>query len=160
MTLHQRKFFPLISLFVDGELKESARQRLEEHIESCDECKQALQDFRRLREIGSHSKGFSVNPYYLTRVRAAIDRKPAPAPDASVIEARLLIPVLGVLVTVLVILFSISEPEKPLASDDYLFEGRKTLLEQQFLSRERAFSKDEVLLLSVSTHRGEEPNGR
>ena len=160
MGLHQKRMFPLISAFVDGELREDDRRRLEEHIGSCEDCRKTLEDFRLFKDMGLRAKPFPITPYYLTRIRAAIEKGPAAPWGALEIEAKLFAPLLTILVLALIILFSVTESEKVFTSDEYLFGGRKTLVEQQLLSRPGKVSNEEVLLLTVSTQKGEEPNGR
>ena len=160
MGHHTRKFLPLLSALLDGELGEDERRRVESHIEGCEECKEILIDFRRLREIGAAARPYPVNPYYLTRLKATLRGGVRDAWEASEIEAKLFGPMLAVLVVAIILLFSVTEGERAFSTDDYLFGGRKTLVEQQLLSRQGKVSQDEILLLTVSTPYGEEQSGR
>lgn len=161
MKLQHKKFLPLLSAFVDRELKDDVRHQVEEHLEACEECSGVLENFRRLKSAGSTAKPFPINPHYLTRIRAALGEGRAVDWDASVIEAKLLGPLLAILVVAVILLFSVVEKERVASSDDYLyFGGQRTVIEQQLLSRLGPLSKDEVLLLTISTHGGEESNGR
>lgn len=161
MELGHQKFLPLISAFVDGELREDVRHELEKHLETCDECATALGDFRRLKAVSSTAPPYPANPHYLTRIRALINERPSIDWDASAIEAKLLAPLLTILVVAVILLFSVVEKERIVGSDDYLyFGGQRTVIEQQMLSRLDPLSKEEVLLLTVSTRGGEEANGR
>lgn len=161
MALHHKKYLSRISAFVDGELDEEARDLLKEHLKSCRDCETALEDFRRLKELASRASHFRINPYFLTRIKATLEQPPVLVKDASELVARLFIPLLTLLVLAVILLFSSSGIERGLTADDYLyFRGQKTPIEQQLLSREDPFSKEEVLLLSVSNRSGEEPNGR
>jgi hypothetical protein len=160
MRLQHRKYQVWISALVDGELRDSKRQKLEEHVNACAECERMLSDFRLLKGVGTSAEPFAVNPFYLARLRAALDKAPAISSGASEIEAKLFAPLFTILVLGLILLFTITERRGVGAGDDYLFGGRRTLVEQQLLSRHGQISKDEVLLLTVSTQRGEELYGR
>jgi hypothetical protein len=160
MKLQHRKYQVLISALVDGELKDEERQELEDHVGECAKCGGMLRDFRLLREAGTGAKTFPVNPFYLTRLRAALDKAPAISWGASEIEAKLFGPLFAILLLALIFLFTMTERRGAVTPEEYLFGGRRTLVEQQLLSRPGQVSKDEVLLLTVSTQRREELYGR
>jgi hypothetical protein len=150
----------LISALVDGELSGDARHELEEHLSECADCARTLRDFHLLEEMGAGGKPFPVDPFYLTRLRAMLGGPPAVSWGASEIEAKLFGPLLALLVLTLIFLFSIAEKPKIASSEDYLIGGRRTLVEQQLLSHPGRVSQDEVLLLTVSSQREEEPSER
>lgn len=161
MKSHERKYLPLISAYIDHELEEEQRVNLEAHLRSCDQCWDAVRHFQQLKEIGSRVPGYSTNPYYLTRVKAAIERRREISGEAVVIEARLLAPMLGLFLIAVAVAFFILGGEKGISPDDYLYPmSKQTAAEQQVLLRPTPFSKEEVLLLAVSDNRGEELNGR
>lgn len=160
MRLQHRKYQVLISALVDGELKNEERRELEEHVGECTKCEGMLRDFRSLREVGTGAKPYLIDPFYLTRLRAALDKPPAISWRASEIEAKLFGPLFAILLLSLVFLLTMTERRGAAASEEYLFGGRRTLVEQQLLSRPGQVSKDEVLLLTVSTQRREEQYGR
>jgi hypothetical protein len=160
MRLRHRKYKILISAVVDGELSGDARQELEEHLSDCAECARTLKDFRLLEEMRGSAKAYRVDPFYLTRLRAVLDKPAAVSWGASEIEAKLFTPLLAVLVLALIFLFSIAEKPKVISSEDYLIGGRRTLVEQQLLSHPGGVSQDEVLLLTVSSQGGEESSER
>jgi hypothetical protein len=160
MRLQHRKYRVLMSAHIDGELREDLRHELEEHLSECADCVTALRDFRLMKEVGASGKPFPVKPFYLTRLRAMLDKPPAISWGALEIEAKLFAPLLTVLVLALIFLFTITEKRQVVSTEDYLIGGRRTLVEQQLLSRSGKVSKDEVLLLTVSTQRGEELYGR
>jgi hypothetical protein len=160
MRLQHRKYHVLISALVDGELGDDLRREVDEHLGKCADCERALRDFRLLKEVGAGINPFPVNPFYLTRLRATLDKPLAISWGASEIEAKLFAPLLTILVLALILLFTITERRQVASTDDYLIGGRRTLVEQQLLSRPGKVSNDEVLLLTVSTQRREEPYGR
>ncbi|MGA9364435.1 MAG: zf-HC2 domain-containing protein [Bacteroidota bacterium] len=160
MRLQHRKHQVLISALVDGELEDDERQELEEHVSVCAECERLLSDFRLLKEVGTGAKPFPGNPFYLTRLRAALGRATAIPWGASEIEAKLFGPLFTILLLGLILLLTMTERRGAIAPEEYLFGGRRTLVEQQLLSRSGQVSKDEVLLLTVSTQRREELYGR
>lgn len=160
MRLRHRKYQILISALVDGELSGNERYELEEHLSRCADCARLLRDFRLTEEMGVSGKPFLVNPFYLTRLRAVLDKTLAVSWGASEIEAKLFAPLLVLLVLTLVFLFSIAEKPKVTSSEDYLIGGRRTLVEQQLLSHPGRVSQDEVLLLTISSQREEEPSER
>lgn len=160
MRLQHRKYRILISALVDGELSDDVRHGLEEHLSECADCARALRDFRLLKDLGASGKPFPVKPFYVTRLRTTLEKPPAISWGASEIEARLFAPLLTILVLALVFLLTIAEKPRVVSTEDYLFGGRRTLVEQQLLSRHGKVSKDELLLLTVSSQREEEPSGK
>jgi anti-sigma factor RsiW len=159
MRLQHRKYQVLISALVDGEVKEDERHKLEEHVSVCAHCERMLRDFRLLKEATAGTKPYPVNPFYIARLRAALGRAIAVPWGASEIEAKLFAPLFTILLLGLIFLFTMTE-KRGATSEEYLFGGRRTLVEQQLLSRPGQVSKDEVLLLTVSTQRREELYGR
>jgi hypothetical protein len=160
MRLKHKKYQVMISALVDEELRDEERKELEEHLSACVECRRALQDFRLLKEAAPGAKPFPVSPFYLTRLRAALKNAAAVSWGASEIEAKLFAPLVAILVLALIFLFTITERRTGFGTEEYLFGGRRTLVEQQLLSRPGKVSTEEVLLLAVSAQRGEEQYGR
>lgn len=161
MKNHERNYLRLISAYIDQELEGKQRLSVEAHLRSCDQCRDAVKSFQQLKEIGSRVPEHSVNPYYLTRLKAAIERRREVSGEAVVIEARLLAPMLGLFLIAVAVTFFILRGEKAVSPEDYLYlMSKQTAAEQQVLLRPTPFSKEEVLLLAVSNNRGEELNGR
>jgi hypothetical protein len=160
MRLQHRKYQALISALVDGELKDEARRELEKHVGECRKCEGMLRDFRLLKVASASAKPHPINPFYLTRLREALGKAPTIPWGASEIEAKLFGPLFAILLLALVFLVTMTEKRGAAASEEYLFGGRRTLVEQQLLLRPGQVSKDEVLLLTVSTQRREESYGR
>jgi len=155
MERHLKKYLPLISSYVDDELQTEVRRFLEDHLRGCGACQGALEDFRKLKAVASALPPYSASPYFLTRLKANLETQPETNGEVAAIEARLLVPIIGLLVLALALLFSFTGKE---TSEGYLFysTAQQTVVEEQLLQRQVPFSKDEVLVLVVSDHRREE----
>ncbi len=66
MTCEQ--WIPLLSQLLDGEAQDLPGGQFENHLESCDECRDQLDSFRQLSGIlSTHTE---ADPHFLTRFRA------------------------------------------------------------------------------------------
>jgi len=69
-----------LSAYVDGELSETRRQRVEDHLSRCFNCTAALQEMRRLRAIFTslpvRQVGFDLAPLIRARLSASIEGTP------------------------------------------------------------------------------------
>jgi hypothetical protein len=156
MRAQHSRYRAMISALIDGELSDDSRRELDNHLSACPVCEQTLKDFRRLKEMGSAAKPFPASPFYLTRIKAALDRSSATPWGVSEVEAKLFGPLLAILVFAIIVLFSITERESSAAPDEYFFGGQKTVVEQQLLLRSEKMSKEEVLMLTSLPQAGEE----
>jgi anti-sigma factor (TIGR02949 family) len=67
---------PLLTLYADGDISEADREKVEEHIAMCEDCKEELEGERKLKEL-LHSLPEVEAPRYLRqRIYAAIERRP------------------------------------------------------------------------------------
>jgi hypothetical protein len=160
MEAQHSTYRAMISALIDGELSDDSRRKLESHLRACPACEQTLKDFRCLKEMGSTAKPFPASPFYLTRIKAALDRSSATPWGVSEIEAKLFGPLLAILVLAIILLFSVTERESPATPDEYFFGGQKTVVEQQLLLRSEKMSKEEVLMLTSLSQAGEERSRR
>jgi hypothetical protein len=160
MRAQHSRYRAMLSALMDGELSDDSRRELDRHLSACPSCERTLEDFRHLREMGSTAKPFPANPFYLTRIKAALDRSSATAWGVSEIEAKLFGPLLAILVLAIILLFSVTERESPATPDEYFFGGQKTVVEQQLLLRSEKMSKEEVLMLTSLSHTREERSRR
>jgi hypothetical protein len=160
MRAHHSRYRAMISALIDGELSDGSRRELDNHLSTCPVCEQILKDFRRLKEMGSPAKPFPASPFYLTRVKAALERSSATPWGVSEIEAKLFGPLLAILILALIFLFSITEKESSASPDEYFFGGQKTVVEQQLLLRSEKMSKEEVLMLTSLSQTREEQSRR
>jgi len=57
-------FKPLLMGYLDGELTELEVQRVEEHLQSCSDCRTELEEFRRLKEVTQNMRVFVPDDKY------------------------------------------------------------------------------------------------
>lgn len=68
-----KRWEPLLSRVVDGELAESEKAGLERHLEECRECREELASFREISSVlAAHTE---PDPFFLTRFRARRDEE-------------------------------------------------------------------------------------
>lgn len=67
---------PLLTLYADGDISEAEKEKVEEHIAMCGDCKEELEGEKKLQEL-LHSLPEVEAPRYLRqRIYAAIERRP------------------------------------------------------------------------------------
>ena len=76
-------FEPLVALYVEGDLRESERARVETHIEGCAVCRDLVDDLRESQSVFKALRQGSVNSSALSEVRQRVmnevgDQEPAP----------------------------------------------------------------------------------
>jgi predicted anti-sigma-YlaC factor YlaD len=62
-----------LSAFIDGELAKHARREIQEHLKSCDACRQTFEELSHTWEILSRVQIAEKSPYLYTRIRARLD---------------------------------------------------------------------------------------
>lgn len=78
----------LLSPYLDGELMPPERGRLEEHLQSCPDCREELENLRRLA-VGVRTLTIpELSPAFADRVMAALPQAPAALTAAPVADRR------------------------------------------------------------------------
>ncbi len=54
--MKHKKYYKLISAFIDDEITEKENRKLQKHLEVCDECREYLQDLRKLQNFSAPKK--------------------------------------------------------------------------------------------------------
>jgi predicted anti-sigma-YlaC factor YlaD len=88
---------------VDGELADSERGRLKQHLSGCPECARSLQLLLLPRRIGKALPVLEPSPYFYQRLRARIEVETRPVTLAQIILglSRQALPAMAVLMLVL-----------------------------------------------------------
>ena len=68
-----KKAKKLISDYVDGELDMTKRSSLEEHLESCKECRKILEDYKRIAGTARQLEAGYPSPYVWTRIKQRLE---------------------------------------------------------------------------------------
>ena len=68
-----KKAKKLISDYVDGELDLTKRSSLEEHLESCEECRKILEDYKGIAGTAQQLEAGSPSPYVWTRIKQRLE---------------------------------------------------------------------------------------
>jgi hypothetical protein len=68
-----KKAKKLISDYVDGELNSTERSSLEGHLESCEECRKILEDYKSIAGAAQKLDAGSPSPYLWTRIKQRIE---------------------------------------------------------------------------------------
>jgi len=67
-----RRYFALLSDYIDGELDPEARGALEAHLENCRECSQCLLSLKRSIELYHDASGQEAPPDVVARLKSAL----------------------------------------------------------------------------------------
>jgi len=68
-----KKAKKLISDYVDGELDLTKRSSLEEHLESCEECRKILEDYKGIAGTARQLEAGSPSPYVWNRIKKGLE---------------------------------------------------------------------------------------
>lgn len=139
-----------LSAFYDGELPETERQDLENHLKDCEACRDALE------EMNGISRAFfsvpQVNPSeaFVTRVMANLEEGREPSGLEWVYaRARLILPAVGVGIAVAAFLFISPAETVPVTTESLLLvDGREGEI-SQWAFNGYAPETDELLKLTL-----------
>jgi len=59
-----------ISAYLDGEIRNSEREKIDKHLLECSQCQELFQIFKETREAALKIEGFRVSPYFAKKVIA------------------------------------------------------------------------------------------
>jgi hypothetical protein len=136
----------LLSAFADGELPEDQSREIEAHLERCDDCREALQEVRALKEEVAQLSSMSAPEGFKASVMQAIDEKGGkalagmkPRPLSRSLVMSLAASVAIVAISAFLIFISQQQSEAPDLSPARPERDRVAKVADDGMEKERAF---------------------
>ncbi|MBI3586278.1 MAG: zf-HC2 domain-containing protein [Ignavibacteriales bacterium] len=150
--MSHKYFQQLLSSYLDNELSADEKLQIERHVEGCDECKQRLQIFHTVKSHIHAGGNFELSGNFTQSVvrRIRQEQEGAVLWLGPEVFARRLILGLFIVVSCLVGLGSLFQPEQTVTMDRYLRAEHQDSVSIQVLTPQSEISKDDILYAAMS----------
>jgi len=137
-----------MSVYLDGELRERERQKIEDHLKICSSCAQEYEELNQLVAVVKSIDDERLPPEFWTKLVKRLEREKARSPNIFSRILRHPIPAIAAVILLIAIGFIITLPKQEVVNADYLVEKHILFTASQPFSEEASWVGD---ILDIET---------
>jgi len=140
-----------MSAYLDGELRERERQKIEDHLKICSSCAQEYEELNQLVAVVKSIDDERLSPEFWPKLVKRLEREKARSPNIFSRMLRHPIPAIAAVILLIAIGFIINDfllPKQEVVNADYLVEKHILFTASQPFSEEASWVGD---ILDIET---------